>query len=665
MASGARFRPPRPLLVAFLAFTLAPVVALGWLGWRLLEQERALERQRAHESLQGAADRIGATLARQITEIEGRLSSLVVTPDHAVGNAASELGRRLDDALIVVLSSRGVDSHPAGRLLYHPFLPSTPEPAAETFAQAAALEFRSKDPAGAAAAYRELSRSQDTAVRAAALLGLARNLRKAGRIEEALAAYEDLARLGAVPVGGLPADLLARHERCALLAEVGRLPDSRREGESLYSDLQTGRWRLRRAAYRFYTQEARRGLVANADADTLDARAREQQALAGGVESLWATWQGLERGEGTSAGRRVLRVDDRSVLLLWQSAPLRMVALVAGPRFLESEWLSSAMPATEPQPVSLSLTDAEGGLAAGRPPAGSRDQVARTPADTGLPWTLHVADRSPEPTRRELLARWRFLLLGFAVMGAVVLAGGYFTLRAMSSELAVARLKSDFVGAVSHEFRTPLTALCQLAETFAHGRVADEAQRRQYYDLLLRETRRLRRLVEGLLDFGRMEGGVREYRSEPLDAAALVRATVADFQEEVARQGYRVELAGDETGFPLRGDEEALRRALWNLLDNAVKYSPGSFTVWVDLSRQGRELFLRVRDQGLGIADEEREQVFRKFVRGASSKTADVKGTGIGLSMVDHIVRGHHGRVTVESGLGLGSTFTVGLPLEE
>jgi signal transduction histidine kinase len=665
MPPGAWFQPPRHLLVSFLVFALAPVVALGWLGWRLLEQERALERQRAHESLQAAADRIGATLGRQLAEIEGRLNSLVVTPGPQVGSAASEIGGQMDDALTVVMSPGGIDGYPAGRLLYYPFLPSAPDPPSETFAQAAALEFRRKDPAGAAAAYRKLTGSPEPAVRAAALLGVARNLRKARDVTGALAVYGDLARLGATPVSGLPADLLARQERCALLAEVNRLPDSRREAEALYSDLQGGRWRLRRAAYRFYAQEARLRLAPDRDTGAFEARAREQLALTGGVEHLWDAWQALGRGEGTPAGRQVLRVDDRSVLLLWRSASERMVALVAGPRFLESEWLSSAAPAAGQQAVSLALTDAEGHLVAGRPPAGARAQVVRTPADTGLPWTLQVADRSPSPTRREFLTRWRLLLLGFAVMGGVVLAGGYFTLRAMSRELAVARLKSDFVGAVSHEFRTPLTALCQLAETFAQNRVADEAQRRQYYDLLLRETRRLRRLVEGLLDFGRMEGGVREYRSESLDAGKLVRDTVADFQEEVARQGYRVELSGDEAGLRLRGDEEALRRALWNLLDNAVKYSPGCFTVRVDMSRRGSELHLRVRDQGLGIAEEERAQVFRKFVRGASSRDAGVKGTGIGLSMVDHIVRGHRGRVSVESGPGPGSTFTIVLPLEE
>jgi signal transduction histidine kinase len=651
--------------VSFLAFTLAPVAALGWLGWRLLEQERALERQRGHESLQSVADRVGATLARQLTRAEERLSSLVVTPDEQIGRAASALGSPLDDALVVVLKPRGIDGYPPGRLLYYPFVASPPEPPAEAFAQAASFEFRRRDPLGAAAIFRKLAGSAEPAVRAAALLGLGRNLRKARRFPEALAAYGDLVRLGPVAVGGLPADLLARQERCGLLAEVNRRPDSHREAESLYLDVQGGRWRLRRAAYRFYAQEARQRLAPDRDIRALDARAREQLALAGSVEHLWDAWQAPGGGEGAPAGRRVLRIDGRAVLLLWRSAPERRVALVAGPRFLENAWLSSIAPVAEKPRLTFSLSDVEGRLVAGRPPAGARDQAVRMPAETGLPWTLHVADRSPSPTRGELLDRWRLLLLGFAVMGAVVLAGGYFTLRAMSRELATARLKSDFVGAVSHEFRTPLTALCQLAETFAQGRVADEAQRRQYYDLLLRETRRLRRLVEGLLDFGRMEGGVREYRSEPLDAAQLVRDTVADFQEEVARQGYRVELVCDEADLRVRGDEEALRRALWNLLDNAVKYSPGRSSVWVDVSRNGSELYVRVRDRGLGIPDDERAHVFHKFVRGASAREAEVKGTGIGLSMVDHIVRGHRGRVTVESRPGEGSTFTFVLPLEE
>ncbi len=242
MPPGAWFQPPRHLLVSFLVFALVPVAALGWLGWRLLEQERALERQRAHESLQNVADRIGATLARQLTEVEGRLSSLAVAPERPIESAATELGSHSDDALVVVMSPGGIDGYPAGRLLYYPFLPSAPEPPAQTFAQAAALEFRRRDPAGAAAAYRKLARSLEPAVRAAALLGVARNLRKARDLNGALAVYGDLARLGPVPVSGLPADLLARQERCvppgrgepaARLASGGRVSLLRSAGRSL------------------------------------------------------------------------------------------------------------------------------------------------------------------------------------------------------------------------------------------------------------------------------------------------------------------------------------------------------------------------------------------------------------------------------------------------
>jgi cell division protein FtsB len=110
MPPGAWFQPPRRILVSFLVFALAPVAALGWLGWRLMEQEHALERQRAHESLQSAADKIGATLARQLTETEERLSSLVAMPDRQIESAASELGSRLDDALI----DRALNRRPTG-----------------------------------------------------------------------------------------------------------------------------------------------------------------------------------------------------------------------------------------------------------------------------------------------------------------------------------------------------------------------------------------------------------------------------------------------------------------------------------------------------------------------------------------------------------------------
>ena len=115
----------------------------------------------------------------------------------------------------------------------------------------------------------------------------------------------------------------------------------------------------------------------------------------------------------------------------------------------------------------------------------------------------------------------------------------------------------------------------------------------------------------------------------------------------------------------IAGDREALTNALWNLLDNAIKYSLECRTVWVDLERQDHRLAIRVRDQGLGIPASEQKEVFRKFVRGAAAKAENIKGTGIGLAMVHHIVTAHGGELCLSSEPGAGSTFTVLLPVEE
>jgi signal transduction histidine kinase len=244
-----------------------------------------------------------------------------------------------------------------------------------------------------------------------------------------------------------------------------------------------------------------------------------------------------------------------------------------------------------------------------------------------------------------------------------VLVGSYFTARAAARELAVARLQSDFVSAVSHEFRTPLTSMRHLTELLEGGIVSEEERRRQYYSALGRESARLHRLVESLLSFGRMEAGGLEYSFEPVNPAELAEDVVVDFQRELSDSGCRIELRQAEACPTILADREALGRALWNLLDNAVKYSPACPTVWVDVAAEGRRVAIRVRDQGLGIPAEEQKQIFRKFVRGAAAKAANVKGTGIGLALVQHIVRAHGGEVLLESAPGKGSTFTILLPV--
>src|SRR5262249_31968605 len=152
----------------------------------------------------------------------------------------------------------------------------------------------------------------------------------------------------------------------------------------------------------------------------------------------------------------------------------------------------------------------------------------------------------------------RFLLLGLTVMVLFLLLGTYFIARAIRREAEVLRMQSDFVSAVSHEFRSPLTSMRQLSEILALGRVPSEERRQLYYDTLVRETTRLQRVVEALLNFGRMEAGVRKYRFEELDAAALVQHVVAEFEQQTAATGRHIEVTGVELELRIDADPEAI-----------------------------------------------------------------------------------------------------------
>jgi signal transduction histidine kinase len=263
----------------------------------------------------------------------------------------------------------------------------------------------------------------------------------------------------------------------------------------------------------------------------------------------------------------------------------------------------------------------------------------------------------------QLAGRRTLLLSVLGTTALLTMIGGYLTARATARELAVARLQSDFVAAVSHEFRTPLTSLRHLTELLEQGAVDSEERRQQYFAVLSSETERLHRMVEGLLEFGRVAAGRREYEFESLDPVELISNVVADFRNEVEPVGRRIALnAQSDASRRVRVDREALSRAIRNLLENAVKYSPAQSTVHVDLSGDSGRVAIAVRDEGAGISRDEQTSIFEQFVRGSAARTLNVKGTGIGLSMVRHIVRAHGGDIRLTSEVGRGSTFVVLLP---
>ena len=637
------FQPPRRVLTGFLLVVVACVGALAWLGYRLLDQDRSLEAQRTRDQLEIAADLTAAALDRQLAVLEKALGD---PPDAA---------RLPDGTILIIARARDLEFHGSRRLLFYPeVVEAPPFVSDDRLRRAELIEFQKDDPTAAAALFGDAARSRDPSVRAAALVGLGRTLRKAGRTAEALDAYTELAALGSTPVSGLPAELLAREARLSALEASGRRDELRREAAALLRDLDTGRWRLTRSAYQFRANEARRWL----GGDPQPQAPPEALALSAVVEALVEEWRGRP---APSSGQRAYTIDSQAVLAVWSAGTARFTAVVAGPQYLTSLWREGF----QDRRMRLALTDPEGRTVLGRLPEPAERAAVRTAAVTRLPWTIHVSSADPLALSSGVAARRRLLLAGLFVLAVLLVVSSYSIVRAMTRELAVARLQSEFVASVSHEFRSPLTSMRQLSSMLVQGRLPSEDQRQRSYEFLADETGRLERLIEGLLDFGLMEAGEARYRLERCNARELVGDTVAAFERTVSARGYRVELSLPDSSCRLLADRDALGRAIWNLLDNAVKYSPEHRTVWVDVTPRGDRLAIEVRDRGLGVPSAEQDAIFRKFVRGANSRETGIKGTGIGLAMVKHIVAAHGGEIRLESAPGEGSRFTILIPMEQ
>jgi signal transduction histidine kinase len=536
-------------------------------------------------------------------------------------------------------------------------IPPGREASSLQFADAERAEFLGKDYGRAINALRPFSESEDPATRAGAQLRLARNLRKAGRLEAALEIYSKLAKSSdhGISISGVPADLVARHARCILLAELGNRAKLLREAQILQDDLKGRRWHLDRASYLYYSSQAAPWLSEESKTDT------KQQALADAVQWLWQNRQTIGSAEQGSSGRRSFRIHGTSVVIIWRVLNSRLAAVVAGPGYQQSQWFDPLFGGFDVSGVRVGISDSEGALVYGQEPTDGVPVTTRLASASGLPWDINLVNAGLEADMNHFAQRRRLMMMGLGMLALLVIAASYLIGRAVSRELAAARLQSDFVSAVSHEFRTPLTSMRQFTEMLVEADNLPVDKRRAYNKAQERATSRLSRLVESLLDFGRMEAGARPYQIVPLSAGPMVRNVTEEFKQETKANNVVIDCSAPENGPMVNGDREALAQALWNLLDNAVKYSSDSPNIHVEVEA-GNQVAIRVRDEGVGIAPSERRRILRKFVRGSSAKVCGIKGTGIGLAMVKHIIDAHGGKVLVDSEPGKGSTFTILLP---
>ncbi len=354
----------------------------------------------------------------------------------------------------------------------------------------------------------------------------------------------------------------------------------------------------------------------------------------------------------------------------WRSCSGRPAARLSSPRShgTSTSYRQDILPRTVGAvegPSIVAVVDGDERPVYSRVPLAGADRVVTVTVGDELP-AWRVALYQPAGMSPRAAARRQITLFSaaFGLLLVVIAAGLVATYRLVRGESQMARLKADFVANVSHDLKTPLSLIRMFAETLEMGRVADEGRRQEYYRVVIRESERLSRLIDNVLDFSRIEGGRQTYDIAPTAVEPLVRDTVESFDYLLAEQGFdvRVEVAADLADVPL--DAAAVGQALANLIDNAIKYSGETKSLAVDARIDGGDLTLSVTDQGIGIPLGEHQRIFEKFYRVGRSDTQGHRGSGVGLALVRHIVEAHDGRVTVVSRSGHGSRFTLWFPLE-
>jgi signal transduction histidine kinase len=216
---------------------------------------------------------------------------------------------------------------------------------------------------------------------------------------------------------------------------------------------------------------------------------------------------------------------------------------------------------------------------------------------------------------------------------------------------------------VSHELRTPLALIRLYAETLELGRLSAKEKYQEYYRIIREESERLTALISNILDFSRIEAGRKEYEFRETDLPELVRSTLESYRFQIEQHGFAFEENICPDIPPVNLDREAIARSLLNLVNNALKYSKDRKFIGVSLYRANGSVKLEVSDHGIGIPPTEQEKIFEKFYRCGDPLVHNIKGSGLGLSLVRHIARAHGGDVKVESTPEKGSKFTIELPL--
>jgi signal transduction histidine kinase len=243
-----------------------------------------------------------------------------------------------------------------------------------------------------------------------------------------------------------------------------------------------------------------------------------------------------------------------------------------------------------------------------------------------------------------------------ALLLVAMFLGVALIVRDIAREKHLARLQSDFISNVTHELKTPLTSIYMFAESLKLNRVKSVKGRKEYLSIILKESERLKRMINNILDFSKMENGKPEYHFVNSNLASIMNAAIHEMDYWFVNEKFDIVTELDEN-IEAEIEPEKMKQAFGNLLSNAIKYSTDIKKIFIRLFKKTNQICIEVEDQGIGIPEDQLQRIFEKFYR--IDLKENISGTGLGLTVVKEIVEAHNGKIFVTSKLGKGSKFSI------
>ena len=659
MEDALRLRRSLRIIALGSAMILMPSMLLAYFGISSVQGEELAVMDDIKGQAEGAADSYVVQYERGFTAFEEAVIDRL-----EAGRSPLEDPRELHPSVLVALK---LDANLAVKAPFYRGLLRLNEPIEYLFdpeiQRAMSADRRGEDPSIVSRLYARAARNAvSPQTRARMIFDRARLLDQNGRSGDAQGLFDEVHKVhGDVrdPWGFRMADLVELY-----LAEQ-MLSRNTQEGaqalRTLVDQVMGRRWAIGRGGEGAVARRALSLLEPLADSEWV---AATRERIDDRMRMLYWAEQLLPELDGILAGQRNLSVDQGKVrwnlgdrglwALTWWGEELYAFGLNYEAVVRDARILASAVvPSGAPIRARLLRPGVEG----------SEDTLTRrslVPWLTG--WSIVLTPRDAaalaEDLRERRNQRIGIIFLAISMIGV----GAMATVRLVGSELDSARMKADFAANVSHELRSPITQIRLKAESLMLGLSDTEAERQNDYYAIVRESERLSRLVDNVLDFSAIERGAKTYALLPGNLGETVQSAVEAVEtsaELVDRELY-IRIGRDLPA--IAHDADAIAQCVINLLSNAAKYSDDSKPIRLNVEREKDGVVIRVTDEGIGIPEEDVQQIFEPFFRGGDASVRRRKGTGIGLAITFYIVSAHNGAVDVVSSPGKGSTFSLWFP---